>query len=83
VPGHAAPAQASDLSGLPPVYVEVGELGISRNEDLACARRLAATGTPVELHTHPGYPHAFDDRAPEIDVAQRTQTDPLRTLTSC
>lgn len=62
---------------------QVGELGISRNEDLACARRLAATGTPIQLHTHPGYPHAFDDRAPEIDVAQRAQPDPLHTLTGC
>ncbi|MFF7594454.1 alpha/beta hydrolase fold domain-containing protein [Streptomyces mirabilis] len=82
-PGHAAPAQASDLFGLPPVYFEVGELGISRNEDLACARRVAATGTPVELHTRPGYPHVFDDRAPQIDVTHRARADPLRTLTSC
>jgi acetyl esterase/lipase len=82
VPGHAAPARASDLSGLPPAYVEVGELDIFRDEDITYARRLAATGTSVELHVHPGCPHAFDHLAPQIDVVQRARADRLRALTS-
>jgi acetyl esterase/lipase len=56
VPGHAAPSRARDLSGLPPAYIEVGELDIFRDEDIAYARRLAATGTSVELHVHPRLP---------------------------
>ncbi|WP_328356177.1 alpha/beta hydrolase [Streptomyces sp. NBC_00445] len=82
VPGHAAPARASDLSGVPPAYIEVGELDIFRDEDVAYARRLAATGTSVELHVHPGCTHAFDHVAPQADVAQRARADRLRALTS-
>jgi acetyl esterase/lipase len=82
VPGHAAPAREHDLSGLPPAYIEVGELDIFRDEDIAYARRLAATGTSVELHVHPGCPHAFDHLAPQIDVVQRARADRLRVLTS-
>ncbi|MFF3372261.1 alpha/beta hydrolase [Streptomyces sp. NPDC002680] len=82
VPGHAAPARADDLSGLPATYIEVGELDIFRDEDVAYARRLAATGTSVELHVHPGCPHAFDHLAPRIDVVQRSRADRLRVLRS-
>ncbi|MFI1335273.1 alpha/beta hydrolase [Streptomyces sp. NPDC020845] len=82
VPAHAAPARADDLSGLPPAYVEVGELDIFRDEDIVYARRLAATGTSVELHVHPGCPHAFDQLAPQIDVVQRARADRLRALSS-
>ncbi|MFJ3778948.1 alpha/beta hydrolase [Streptomyces sp. NPDC090075] len=80
VPGHAAPAREEDLSGLPPAYIEVGELDIFRDEDVAYARRLAATGTSVELHVHPGCPHAFDHLAPGSDVARRARADRLRVL---
>ena len=60
VPPSAAPARADDLSGLPPTYIDVGDLDIFRDEDIEYARRIAATGTTVELHVHPGCPHGFD-----------------------
>jgi acetyl esterase/lipase len=82
VPAHAAPARAEDLSGLPPAYIEVGELDIFRDEDVVYARRLAATGTSVELHIHPGCPHAFDHLAPQIDVVRRARADRIRVLSS-
>jgi acetyl esterase/lipase len=34
VPAYAAPARADDLSGLPPCYLEVGQLDVFRDEDL-------------------------------------------------
>ncbi|MFF7594548.1 alpha/beta hydrolase fold domain-containing protein [Streptomyces sp. NPDC007896] len=76
------PPLAEDLSGLRPAYIEVGELDIFRDEDAVYARRLAATGTSVELHIHPGCPHAFDHLAPQIDVVQRARADRIRVLTS-
>ncbi|MET8978074.1 alpha/beta hydrolase [Streptomyces sp. NPDC004539] len=82
VPEYAAPARAADLSGLPPAYIEVGELDIFRDENLTYARRLTAAGTSVELHVHPGCPHAFDHLAPDIDVSARARDDRLRTLTT-
>jgi acetyl esterase/lipase len=82
VPAFAAPARTFDVSGLPPTYVDVGELDIFRDEDIEYARRLASSGTPVELHVHPGAPHAFDALAPRAEVSRRARADRLRVLTS-
>lgn len=80
VPGYAAPARAEDVSGLAPAYVEVGELDIFRDEAIEYARRIARTGTSVELHVHPGCPHGFDRVAPEAAVVRRARADRLRVL---
>jgi acetyl esterase/lipase len=82
VSAFAAPARADDLSGLPPAYVEVGELDIFRDESIDYARRLAAAGTSVELHVHPGCPHGFDHVSADADVVRRSRADRLRALTS-
>ncbi len=60
---YAAPARAQDLTGLPPAYLEVGQLDIFRDEDLDYAQRLSRAGVPVEFHLHPGVPHEFDQVA--------------------
>jgi acetyl esterase/lipase len=78
VPSSAAPARATDLSGLPPTFIDTGELDIFRDECVDYARRIAATGTSVELHVHPGCPHGYD-RMP-IPVAQRAFDDRVRVL---
>jgi acetyl esterase/lipase len=82
VPGPAAPARARDLAGLPPAYVEVGELDIFRDEAIEYARRLSAAGVSAELHVHPGCPHGFDRAAPTADVTRRSRADRLRVLAS-
>jgi acetyl esterase/lipase len=82
VPAFAAPARAFDVSGVPPTYMDVGELDIFRDEDIEYARRLAASGTPVELHVHPGVPHAFEAFAPRADVSRRARADRIRVLRS-
>ena len=79
---YAAPARATDLSGLPPTYIEVGELDIFRNEDISYARRLADAGIPTELHLHPGCPHAFETLAPNAPVSQRAVANRVRRLCS-
>jgi acetyl esterase/lipase len=77
---YAAPARAGDLTGLPPAYIEVGELDIFRAEDIAYAARLAAAGTSVELHVHPGGIHGYDLFAPDSDLTRRAIADRLRVL---
>lgn len=57
VPGHAAPARAEDLTGLPPAFVAVGGADGFRDEDVLYALRLAQAGVPTELHVYPGAPH--------------------------
>jgi acetyl esterase/lipase len=57
MPAAAAPARVADPSGLPPAYVDVGQLDIFRDESIAYALRLSQAGVPVEFHLHPGLPH--------------------------
>ncbi|WP_217196528.1 alpha/beta hydrolase [Streptomyces buecherae] len=54
---YAAPARATDLSGLPPAYVASAELCPNRDEDIAYALRLLQSGVSVELHQWAGTFH--------------------------
>ena len=57
VPAYAAPARATDLSGLPPAYVCVGGVDGFRDEDIDYATRLNQAGVPTDLHVFTGAPH--------------------------
>lgn len=82
VPATAAPARLEDATGLPPAYIEVGQLDVFRDEDLAYAAKLSRAGVEVEFHLRPGVPHEFDSIAPEADVSRRAIADRVRALTS-
>jgi acetyl esterase/lipase len=82
VPATAAPARLQDAEGLPPAYIEVGQLDVFRNEDMAYAAKLSRAGVQVEFHMHPGVPHEFDSIAPHSDVARRAVADRVRALKS-
>jgi acetyl esterase/lipase len=71
VPAYAAPARATVLAGLPPTWVATGDLDLFRDEDIAYAASLAASGVPTELHVYPGAVHGFDLFAPFADVSRR------------
>ncbi len=79
---YAAPARAPDLAGLPDTYLDVGDLDIFRNEDIAYARRLSDAGVPTEFHLHPGCPHIFETVARGADVSTRAMNDRVRRLRS-
>ena len=80
VTAYAAPARATDLSLLPPTYLDVGDLDIFRDENVTYARHLAGAGVTTELHVHPGCPHAFDGMAPNAAVSRRVIADRVRRL---
>ncbi|WP_071812797.1 alpha/beta hydrolase [Lentzea guizhouensis] len=82
VPATAAPARVADPTGLPPAYIEVGQLDIFRDEDMTYALRLSQAGVPVEFHLHPGVPHEFEGLAFTTDVARRVIADRVRVLAS-
>jgi acetyl esterase/lipase len=75
VPAYAAPARATDLSGLPPTFICVGALDVFCDEDIDYARRLNHAGVDVELHVYPGAPHGFDFLGGPADVARRCRRE--------
>lgn len=79
---YAAPARATDLTGLAPTYLDVGELDIFRDENVEYCRRLGLAGVSVELHVHPGVAHGFDMTLADARVTQRALADRCRTLMS-
>jgi acetyl esterase/lipase len=79
---YAAPARATDLSGLPDAYIDVGVLDILRDENIDYARRLVAAGISTELHVLPGLPHGFEMIAPDAEATQRVMAHRLRRLTN-
>jgi acetyl esterase/lipase len=81
---YAAPARATDLSGLPPTFIAVGALDLFMAEDIEYARRLIGTGVPTELHVIPGAFHGFylQTEAKVTDMFVRLSTDALRRFVS-
>ena len=64
-PEYAAPARRSELSGLPPAWIGVGDLDLLYDEDVAYAERLRECGVPCTLITVSGMYHAADAIAPK------------------
>ncbi|MBC3760849.1 alpha/beta hydrolase [Quadrisphaera oryzae] len=77
---YAAPARATDLSGLPPAFVDVASAENFRDEDVAYAVRLWQAGVQAELHVWPGGFHGFDAFAPEAQISQEARAARLRWL---
>ncbi len=79
VPATAAPARATDLSGLPPAFVSVGTVDGFRDEDIVYAMRLNQAGVPTELHVYPGLCHGYQI-AMGSPVVEQSALDTARWL---
>jgi acetyl esterase/lipase len=77
---YAAPARAADVSGLPPTFIDVGEVDLFRDEDVAFATRLLQAGVQVELHVYPGAFHAAEALAPAAELSKRIWSVRLAAL---
>lgn len=78
VPYYAAPARATDLTGLPPTCVVVGTADGFYDEDIDFAQRLSHSRVLSELHVYGGGSHGFADpgcRAPIAERARRAADD--------
>ena len=82
MPPEAAPARLTNLAGLAPAYIEVGELDIFRDEDIEYAQRLVKAGISCEMHVHPGGPHGHDWLVPSGALSRRCLADRERIVTS-
>ncbi|MDH6628548.1 acetyl esterase/lipase [Streptomyces sp. LBL] len=80
VPPYAAPARATDLSGLPPAYLDVGSAEMFRDEDIAYANAIWQSGGQAELHVWPGAFHGFDTFAPQATLSLDARDTRLRWL---
>ncbi|SNY03765.1 alpha/beta hydrolase [Paractinoplanes atraurantiacus] len=67
---YAAPARATDLTGLPPTYIDCGSAEVFRDETVAYASRLWEAGVNAELHVWPGAFHGFTSMAPQAALSR-------------
>ncbi|MGW4159693.1 alpha/beta hydrolase [Streptomyces sp. NPDC004788] len=58
-PVAASPGLADDVSDLPPTLIVLADCDPLRDEGLAYARRLSASGVPVHVQLHTGVFHGF------------------------
>ncbi len=77
---YAAPARATDLSGLPPAFIDVGSAETFRDEDVAYATRIWQAGGQAELHVWPGGFHGFDLLVPQAAISREARAARLRWL---
>jgi len=70
VPAYSVPARRTNLSGLPPAWIGVGDLDIFHNEDVTYANRLKECGVECELVVIPGAFHGFDVFDPKVPVVK-------------
>ncbi|MFJ3922180.1 alpha/beta hydrolase [Streptomyces sp. NPDC090022] len=80
LPPYAAPARATDLTGLPPAYLDVGSAEMFRDEGVAYANAIWQAGGRAELHVWPGGCHGFDSLAPRAAVSQDAREARTRWL---
>jgi acetyl esterase/lipase len=66
----SAPARETDLSGLPPAYVEAGSVEVFRDEAVAYASGIWAAGGSAELHVWAGGFHGFQNVVPTAAVSR-------------
>jgi acetyl esterase/lipase len=69
VTSYESPARESDLSNLPATYIEVGSAEVFRDESVAYASAIWASGGTAELHVWPGGYHLFELLAPQAALS--------------
>jgi acetyl esterase/lipase len=69
VGAYAAPARTSDLTGLPPTWIGVGDLDLLHGEAVEYADRLRQAGVPCDLDVVAGMYHGADSITPTAPTA--------------
>jgi acetyl esterase/lipase len=82
---HEAPGRATDLGGLPPTLIDVGSADLFRDENVAFATGIWASGGEAELHVWAGGFHGSEQLAPDATVsvaARAARADWIRRILS-
>ncbi|MGA6161632.1 alpha/beta hydrolase [Amycolatopsis magusensis] len=77
---YAVPARRSDLSGLPPAWIGVGELDLFHDEDLAYAARLIEAGVACQVEVVPGMYHGAVSLVPGAPLVEAFRGSSMRAL---
>lgn len=77
---YAAPARATDFSGLPPTYTCVGDLDPFRDETIEYIAKLRQAGVPTEFHLYSGCFHGFEGVVPQAEISIRTVNEYVQAL---
>ena len=80
VPIYASPSMADDLSGLPPTYINIGDLDMFLDEDVAYALSVGRAGVPCELHVYPGAFHGAASFVVHSPLSHRWSADETAAL---
>jgi acetyl esterase/lipase len=72
VSDYSAPGRATDLSGLPATFIDVGSVDLFRDEAVAFASTIWAGGSDAELHVWPGGFHGYEGYAPNAALTVET-----------
>jgi acetyl esterase/lipase len=80
LPTKLAPANAADLSGLPPAYISTAEFDPLRDDGARYAELLSAAGVPVELYNAPTLVHGFVSFALVVPAATEATNRGLAAL---
>jgi len=70
-PALACPTYEANISGLPPVFLDVGSCDLFRDEVSEFAAKLEGAKVPVEFHLYPGAFHASELFAPKALLSRR------------
>jgi acetyl esterase len=79
-PPYAAPARATDLTGLPPAFIQVNGLDPLRDEGIQYAMALMAADVPVELYCAPHHHHGYSEDPRTAEQASRLFADAVRAV---
>ncbi len=80
IPPTAVPGRATDLSGLPPAFLGIGDVDAYLDANLAYAGRLSSSGVPVELHVYPGVIHGGFLARPQTPRTRQFLRDAYQAL---
>lgn len=68
---YSSPSTATDLAGLPPALINVGQFDMFLDEDIAYAQALHRAGVAAELHVYPGAFHGSNSFVPDHPTSVR------------
>lgn len=80
MPRFAAPARETDLSGLAPAWIGVGDCDLFHDEDLEYAERLRFAGVKCDTEVIPGAYHGFDTVSPKAAVTRAFRDSQVAAL---